>query len=440
MYTLKGFVLMQPLANNDPSQVSLLGELSNYSKTFSKDITHYSDSTYPSIDLMVYLSRSVVDDVGTSIVVPNDHKNKVLEITNWMYSQALSSTFTSDSSTFTSAFLTQFSADVDDFESGEMVTSGSNIYLPEWIGFSIRGLADNKIKLWFSDAAFQQQYDEYEIVVVPPISDIDQLFQTPTAVKALLDQVTYTERQERITAAKNKYPDTKTRVETYPWTNPQNLDITLNLPWSVIIYGPAGDNADAIKNAIGQFIRDTSSTPVETWTDFIPDLFKSTEYLIYPAWEEFSIPNQRLVTGLNTPTMSIVDINKHMTYINSLENYPEAHINENTEYSVANYKSLGFFIVGSPENRDGVFKFKARWSDYFVTPTNGPDFGRMGPATQDFVIVLGRLLATADIATEFSDIPLDMSKIKRGDKLYITKTYNDVLYAVMTRSSYERPA
>lgn len=430
---------MQPLADNEPGVTSALGELSNYSKTFSKEIGHYSDSEFPNVDLMSYVSRSIVNDVSTNIKVPSDQQRQLMVICNWMYSQCVSGLFDNNVGSFTSAILTEFSAEIDSFECGDMVQADTNLWLPEWISYTLRTHSDdNVVKVWFSDASFRLQYDEYELVVVPPIDTIDDLFQEPAIVKVLLDQYSFSERLERIETAKESNPETKVRNVEYDWTNPSKPEIQLGTNWSIIIYGPAGDNIDAIKVAISNWILENSAHVKEDWIDWIPDVFKSTEYIIIPVWDNFSIPNETLVTGLYSPTIGLGDLNRLITTAKSeVLDYPDAHVDSYIEYTVANHRSIGFLAVGSPENRDSIYTFKERWEDYFVVPTSMPDFGRMSPDTQNFIILLGRLLSVADRATEFSEIPSDMTKLVRGDVLYITKSFNDVQYVVMTRASFE---
>lgn len=441
MYTLKGFMLMQPLANNEPNQLSPLGELANISKTFTKDIGHYSSAAYPNVDLMSYISRQVdVEGDDVNIKISNDHKDVVLEIGGWLYAETIAGRITGDASAFMSKFITAFSRKVNTATSGDMVNSGGSNWLPEWLSFTVIGGEDNNIKLWFSDAAFYAQFDEYEIVVVPQVDDIDSLFQQAVHVKALLDLNDPTTIQDRITAARNGYPETITRTIQFEWVNPVEPDITLSTPWSVVIYGPAGDNPDSIKAAIADYILSNSARPREDWINFLPDVFRSTEYLIVPTWDHSSIPNETLSTGLNSPFINASSFNRHVAYVrDELAFYPPQHIDDYIEYSVANYKSIGFFVIGSEENKDASYSLFERFSDYIVIPSNSSDYSRISPETRGFIFELGRLLNAADIATEFSDIPIGMSKLIRNNRLFITKSYQDVLYVVQARSSYVRP-
>lgn len=434
---------MQPLVNNDPNQISPLGEMSNITKTFSKDIGQYSVPTYPNLDLLTYVSRHVdlETDVVTQIKLNNDRRDIILTLGDWLYTECITGNFSADGSSFSQGFLAEFSSIIKNFDSGDMVNSGGNNWLPEWISFSTLNQTDDSIKIWFSNDSFISQYDEYEIVVVPPVDDIDTLFSSAASVKALIDQYSLSARQDRINLARNPHPDTQTRVIEYDWNITSGSGtITLSLPWSVVIYGPAGDNVDSIKAAIINYILANSQYGQEVWEDYIPDLFRSTEYLIVPMWENYSIPNETLRTGLNSPTLNADEFQAHIGYMaNEINFYPAEHVYNNTEYTVANYKSMGFFIVGSNSNRDGIFRFKERFNDYIVISSLSPDFSRISPVTQGLIFTLGRLLNAADIATEFSDIPLGLSKLIRSGKLYLTATYNDVLYVVLTRSSYDVP-
>lgn len=431
MYILKGFMVIQALSDNQPGQVATLGELSTWSKTFTRELGHYSRSAHPDVDFKSFLSK----DDSAEIEVPPFIADTVIEIGQWMYEGAASGLFTVNTSNFVSALLGEFSNKIDNVATGQMVTNSKGNNLPEYIQFTHRDYDDNFIKIWFTDDSFRRQYDEYEIEVVPPIENIDDLLGQAIQVKALLDQVDDSERMHRIQVLKDRHPNSITKVEMFDWSNPIQSEITLRTSWGIIIYGPAGDTLDNIRNELIHFILDNSEYERNVWEDYLPDIFKITEFTILPFWDIYSIPNETLHTGLHSPSIQpqfAIDRLVAMT-----PEYPEEHTKQHIDITVSNYRSLSLAIVGGPDNRDDVFRFYDQFKDYIVIPSSSAEFGRMSPKTQSWVMLLAQMLKICETMDEFSDIPIGMSKLERDGILYLVASYDEIQYLVVSMKSYQ---
>jgi len=432
MKTIKGFMEMQSFVDNVPWSISPLGELSNLAKTFSKEVGHYSRPSQPDVDLRTFLSR----DGENLVAAENALVEPILQIGQWMFEGAATGLFNDTTEDFVSSLLSEFSSIIEDVEAGNMVNGGENRFLPEYIQFTVRTVADSYVKIWFADDAFQRQYDEFELVIVPPLDNLDDLIRTPVEVKASLDQIDDSGRQTRIQQAKNNYPDTLTKVELFEWSSPLQPEIILNTYWGIIIYGPAGNNVDSIRNALVEYVLANSSYEREVWEEHLPDIFKTTEYTIVPFWDKYAIDNQTLQRGVLSPTVRHKDVLAIAKA--SATEYPEAHVEEYVETSAVAYRSLSFAIIGGPDNRDGIMTFYGRFKDYITLPTTSTEFSRMDPVTQAWIVKFVEMLRTADDMTEFSDIPVGMTRLIRNDIMYLVATFNEVQYLVLSRQSYEQ--
>lgn len=433
MYVLKAFVVMQPLSDNSPGALSPIGELSTYSKTFSTEIGHYSRAAQPAVDLYSFFSHQ---STTGAVSVPAAIQDPLLVLSQWLYQQSVTGTFSENKQTFTSTLLAEFGSQIENLDVGDMVAADDGVsWLPQYLSFKLSGVAeDNTIKLWFSDDAFRRQYDEYAIRIVPPVDDLNNLIATPLEVKARLDQLDDHDRMERIELAKAGDPTTRVRVDIFPWFNPLQPEISLNTSWAILIYGPGGDNVDNIRNALIDYILANSTYTRDVWEQYLPDIFKITEYILTPVWDVYSIPNESQLAGLFSPTLRWSTLlEKAKT---TAPQYPVVHVEEYLESSVSIWRSLGFLIVGGPDNRDEVYTFSERWSDYIVIPTTSVEFARMSPLSQGFVQRLTEMLKIAEHLTEFSDIPLHMTRVIRDGILYLVSTYEDVQYLVVSRQSY----
>lgn len=434
MYTIKGFMLVQPMADNDPNQVSVLGELSTYARTYSRDLGHYSNDAYTDIDFVSFLSE---DSVNGAQALPLAYSSIILEIGQWMYDQALLGSFTTNAADCASAVLAHFSGQIVDVSVGNMVQYSGSTYLPEYIAFSKEPNATepNTIKIWFSDAAFRTQYDEYEITIVPPIDNVDGLIQPALEVKALLDAVTDTVKMERVQTASDGDPATTIKTVEYDWSNPSDPSIVLSTPWTILIYGIAGNNIDIIKAELASYILANSTNVQSVWEQYIPDIFRSTEFILTPLWDRYSIPNETMVAGIFSPTILVSDMLSKAQA--TAPDYDAAHVESVLCSSVAIYRSTAFLAVGGPDNRDGIDVLYDQFPDYFVVSSTSLDFGKMSNDTQGWVTLLTRMLDVANDMTEFSELPVDMSRLNRGGVMYVAASYQDVQYLVVSRQSYE---
>jgi hypothetical protein len=362
-----------------------------------------------------------------------------LELGQWLYTKSVAGDFTDSESDLASALLSEFSDRMTGLEVGQMVQDpSSNIWMPQYLQFTVIGVGvatENSIRIWLSDAAFRAQYDEYAITVVPPFDTLDDFFKTAVEVKALIDQYDASERMLRVQEAKDGYPETILRTDIYTWSNPIEPEYELSTPWTLVIYGPAGNSIDNIKAVLTKYILDNSAHTREEWEEYIPDLFKATEFVITPLWANFSIPNETVVKGLYSPTVrhkDVLDVARA-----TATRYENLHVDDVVVTSVANWRSMSFLAVGGPDNRDGVMVLSDQFPDYIAIPTNSSEFGRMSPRTQEWTVLLSKMLKVADEMTEYSNLPSGMTRLIRDNVMYLVSSHEEFQYLVVSRLSYE---
>ena len=438
MYNLKGFMVIHPLIDNDVNVVSKLGELSTYSRTFSKDTQTHTSTETPDVSFVSFYSQK--DDQGQSKATI-EYILPILRLAQWMYNEAGSGGFGDNETTFVNTILQEKSDIVSEIVIGEMITSSDDsaqvkTYLPSYITIKLQGISeDHSVRIWFSDGHFRTQYDETETVIVPPFDDIDDLMLIQTEVKARLDSQDSSVNMKRLQDAQGDKPATHVKIELYDWANPLQPENKLSIPFGVIIYGPSGNNLDNIKESIVNYILAHSTNKRDTWEEYIPDLFKATEFIITPLWTNYSIPNETLVKGLYSP---IIAYNKILAIALATANrYTEEHTRSVVETCVSNYRSISFTSVGGPDNKDGINKLSLKYPDYVVLPTTSTEFGRMSLDTQNFVMMLTEMLSIAEEMTENSDINSSRYvRINRNGIMYLAGSLGKFQILVVPRYSY----
>ncbi len=454
-YSAKGFLSFGAMVNNTNRQVAALGELSVYSQTFARDRELFSTgsggSTDTAITAAIFSSASAADG---DVDVPVQYGELLAEIGAWVYTQANDGAFTSNPETFRQAVLAEFESKLYQLSVGAIVQQGT-IFLPESMTFYLNAnavvttgpvpayLERSRIKLWLSDAAFKSQYDEFSYEFIAPVDVLDDLFKTRDQVEAAVARRTQSELMLKIQTLADGDPYTVLKSENFDKHDPDDISYRLPTNWTFLIYGAAGDNIDAIKEKLIEWILDNSTHTREEWAEIYPDIFTSTEFILAPFWTSYAIPNQTLEQGVYSPTATLNHARAVARATAVGTKYTAAHVDSVASYVATTYKSLAMVVTGGPENRDGINRFYAQFKDYIAVNTTSIDFDRMQKTTQDWVAMMYALLKVAEEMTEFSDIPAGMTRLRRTDAsgnsvLYVVKSYRNVQYLVVSKLSMNK--
>lgn len=429
-YLLKGFLAHADFADNTPGGViAKIGELSTYSKTFTLEPGLYTNAASPKVALVTALS---VND-GVAVVVPNAIALSTLAIGKWIYDQSIAAGAEIFADELLNELLSTFATSAEDFECGAIITDG-RYWMPEWVSWKTKAATEERIKIWFVDDSYRLQYDNYEIVPIPPFDNVDDFFKTGAQVEALLAAaVEPSALVARIEEKKNKNPATVSRTLMYDYVDPLNASHRVPAPFSALVYGPAGNNIDSLVDAWTKHLLENSTHTREEWVAILPDLFKRTEFILVPQWNTYAIPQRETERGIYSPN---ANLQKAVALIKQVAvNYSGSHIDANATMFGFPYKSLAVGCIGSAENREDLFQLSDVFPDYINTSTSSDDFGRMELATQNWVLMIDRLVQAAEVATEFSAIPENMTRVKRGNMLYMSKDYQNIHYLVACKST-----
>lgn len=435
MYILKAFCTFPSISNNTPQAVAPIGEISSNSLTYAKEVGTYQNTLHTNTVLKTF--RSSQD--GLFIEVPPIFLAPTLEICQWLYDEAVLGTLTGDHIEVAQRLTVEFGDLVDDVLVGQLMQGTSSTFkMPQWISYTVRNSSglDNYVRIWFTNAAFSTQFDEYEIDIVPPLADLNQLFNPYNVVQGLLSQRTQTELFNQIQLKRGLYPETILRNDTYDWIDRQNSSFRIPTHWSALIYGIAGNNVDAVREATIEYLLENSDHTRDEWKEILPDLFISTEFVITPYWDKYSIDNLTVTTGLYSPVSFMDEPLEYALRTNT--NYTTNHIKSCLCSTAAAYKSIGFAVVGGNENRDGVSRFDIKFPDYILVHTSMPDFNRMSMITRNWVFGFLEMLMIAESMTPWSDIPnIEYTRLVRENVMYLAWTYKSTTYLVASKYGFD---
>ncbi len=175
MNNLKGFISIPSLANNTQGVTAPFGELSTYASTFSRYKSNYSKpANYAGVELIAFTTKTDTGVYYTPSQTVSDH---ILQVAYWVYQQHITGSIPSNT------YLTQFKNDIALANPGMtnvdineiLVGSSPTLRMPDYVAWEYTSAGTlHHIKIWFSDSRFRSQFDDFEILVVPPLPVINR--------------------------------------------------------------------------------------------------------------------------------------------------------------------------------------------------------------------------------------------------------------------------
>lgn len=431
-YILKGFIKIPSMANNAVNTLSPLGELSDESYSYARDKGFYLDSAKPNVELVSFTSKY---REGERVEVPAKYTTHVLTISQWIFEQSISNLISSDSEAFRRLLLAQY-VDIADLEIGEMVESNGS-WLPSFMQWklSTTPAEDNQLRVWFANSAFAAQYDDYEIVIVPPVEQVDNFQKIRSEVEEEINAFNLPAHHKKVLACTHAEPYTYLVTNIYHWIDRDDIKFQLETNWTVAIYGIAGNNPAIIKQAVADWILANSAYGKSDWIPIFPDIFTSTEFILVPLWHRHSTVDETARGSLYSP---LVSYNGILELAKKYIKYPKAgHVEKYLNISGIQFKSLAMAVCGGNENREQKFSLLDVFPDYALLPTTSVDFNRMSKYTALWVTKLIEATIAAEEMDEYSYVGAGLSRITRDGRLYVAFDYDNLLFLILTRKSMD---
>lgn len=437
MYRIKAFGAFPPISNNDPNKVNGLGELSAYAMTYALDRGIFKNTEKPASLLYSFSSLNEISAVESETVsVPPSVSALLLEMMEAMYTKSTAGEFDSAEIPVRDYIMTFWQGQVQNVVVNQMVSDGYR-WLPSSIVFEgTSTTAPWQAQIWFSDANFRNEYDLYVNLVVPPIADIDRFFDSATAVQKIVsEEITLIGQMTAVSVVADSRPYTEAITTEFEWHDPTNDARRIPVPWTVVNYGEAGRNIDAIRADLAKWILANTKYTEEQWQKLFPDIFGSTEHIFVPFFNHVAIPDDAVNGGVYSPVGNVKHQIEVATKLIRGAGYTPAYIADNLNIAASVYKSIQWGIIGGYRNRDGINQFGDQWPDYIAVSTSSIDFKRMSDETMDLVIVLNKMMQIAETMTNISAVPRGYMRLIRDDVLYVTATFKRTSLIVASRTS-----
>ncbi len=443
MYILKGFMSMPSLAADGKNVIAEFGEFSTYCQTFTRDMRNYAISAQPDVELFVL---KCIDELESRVNPSSGFRSTLLAFGQWVYNQLIAGAIPPDRNkpAFIQSIQTQFPT-MSTIAIGEILESatiaGRNC--PDYVQFRmLDGTNQYQVTLWFADDSFRSQYDEYEIFIVPPILDVNQLINSKVNVVPLIQEQTPDLIIDRIQAITGDLPYTSLYSYKLTWHDPNDFNAVYPTVWTAVIYGAAGHDIEAVQEKIRVLL--DAESDYEHWNQIYPDLYAETEFSFFPMWADLALQSNAQQVGIysslvgNKKSRDVAKTFLPAGYTQSgvsVDGYLDQHLFN----GVAFYRTLSFTTVGNPNNKDGILDFQQLFPDInFNLDTLSNDFGRMTLESQE---LSRKFNAALDVARNFkpSDVlPVGYTRMIRRGMYFISFNYMDYNYVILTKYSYYR--
>ena len=427
---VKGFVQIEDLISNVKGQIFHVGELSDFGRTFSKEKSETTSSNYPGYTLIgLKTTNSLNEYLAPTLGIAEEIFAVVKDAL--AYTQSHVRPFSVDD--FAQTIAADFYERIGSFTFGDF-SDNSVIALPEWMSWVSLTQSNTKIKVWLSDSALRNQYDEYSIDVIPPVDIIDHLFYPYNQALTEVNLRGLSTIGPLIAAKRGDYRETNLCFDAFGFVNRNDKAQVNPVVWTSLVYGPAGDNIDARKDAVVEFISDNSTVSTSLWEQIFPELFQRTEFFIIPRWDKEAVPNRtdlaKLYSTYVDPVESLAWACKYLSDIDPVK------VHNRLTCMPYGYKELSLMVVGGSSNPDGSSRIEDIYPDYLPLPNTSIDFDRMQTDTKTWVLFLESLLMDAETATQYSSVAVDHRKVYRNKHLYVAATLGNVNFLVAAREDY----
>ncbi len=423
-YVIKGFCVINAMTNNIIGDLSPIGELSDYSRTFSTVKTLVADPAFPQVSCEIFSSK----EDGILKSMPVSSKTILLTLLDDIIAHFVP----------TMEFNVQFASRLPHatlLGMGESIGFNS-VILPTWIRFSL--FADGEpieFKIWFADAAFKAEYDEYEIRILPPVPSPQDLSLPHTQLMALLDDQTYASRINDLELLRNEKPCTKIVTIDIKWSDPQT-DFSTYLPWTLIVFGPHGLIREHQLDAIKTYLENHTDKDSEEWEEWFPEINVKDTLIIIPLWDRIALRGSGSISYMHSPcvTISTISAAARMRYNRQAT---ELELSR-TYYTVCEYKSVGYIAIGESDG-DLVKTLLDHYPDYTMINLNDMNANRLSAKTRNALYEIERAIRIAESATATSTIPEEYRRTEMNGYQYLTYNVDGVTHHVMTKTSYLTP-
>lgn len=431
MRVIQGFVNISAYVSNVPGVISEVGEISTFSRTFAKEKGDYRDINIPGYNLITFSSFDTEDNELFEL----DAREVTEILTAAKAVVAYATTFTRpfNQDDFSQTLRIELNSFAIDFQLGPLVETEA-ITLPSFITWKNR-IDGSDYRIWLSDNSFQQQYTGFEITVIPPFENLDEFFKPYFETSQKIDEISFSVFGDKIQEAKDLHPETILKMMDIYYHNRYDRNVKKKTTWGILGYGSASDHIDNIKDKLADYVLSNSEYGQEQWELIFPEIFRRTEMILVPHWDNVAVENISTLGSLYSSVIKPREVEAKIVSLTPF--YPAGLVEAHHEVVPYTFKTIALSVVAGPNNAVGKTSFKEVFPDYLPIPSTSTDFARMSLKTQEFCLFIDDLVLAAETAGRYAPIKRSLRLTTRMNKLFISATFDGIHFLVATKSNEE---
>lgn len=442
MKTIRCFIENASLASPDNRHVSPIYELSEEGLTFAK---HKERKTVKGDDRNLLHSFHVTDENRLT-----EEETKTIIHVVEAFNAFLTSITVENKNIIISSFVkfynNSYNKPVSDF-SYNVLRNIDKVNYPDYLTFKIDGLS---CSVWLSDSSFKFFYPLYDIDVVTPFHDFDDIVRNAPKMVEALNKFDYNLFSRRIDEKKGGFPSTYTVQLNIPY-HPRK-DLTGIPCWFAFnIYGEQGNYEYLMREKLYDYLKDLGLSD-EFIEEHFPDIFKVNEFFVIPEWEDYALPNRVGQGSINSQVNKAFTAPFRIPWFVKTYKDSDAFMKANTYNVPVAYNNLLCRVLNGKWSNSEVADFKEYYHDLITVNSTNPDFARMSLRTQHFLNMLSYYIAISDADTEtqlfnnivrFKESNAENGKFnfninRRAGITYISIHYDVHRYYLIPRYEYNR--
>lgn len=381
----------------------------------------------PYADFELVMLYQLVNGEESTAALPSSLSTAALDVVQWLLDNSTNGTLTVDTAASNSAASIAFSDNEYGIVLGTCRQDSANHVLPEKLTLTV---GDDTLELWLLGSALEAQYTPrvYRVVPIIPTTD-DMVVSSKAGLQSLASSY-----------LANPYPAISTLMAAAPatgvvplstiWHNKDIESETLDLTFTMLVYGPGSPLVDEQRDALRNFLLDGSAYTASIWQDVFPGIFNISKFIVIPAYDQ--VIDGVIPTRWTAVTNPSVVLDKFKDDRLSLD---DSWIAANYAFFPTTYQSIPTLVVPDMDNGSDRLSLTDFFDDYIVASTEDPSFITMSPATRNMVSLLGNTLALAsgDSTTPVTGVTEEFV----GGLRFQTFTVSDCQFLVATKATYD---
>ena len=189
-----------------------------------------------------------------------------------------------------------------------------------------------------------------------------------------------------------------------------------------------GNNSEAIKQAIIDYIMAHTSETEAAWKQILPFLFRVTRMYVIPRWDRIAIASRQSTVGIYSP---ITSVKENLTHAKTaLSHLANAFVEEHLQVTHHKFRSVTLLTCGGEDNAQDKFKLTDYVPDYIAESSTSPDYSRMSETSKRFTVLMEELLIMAENFDAVAGMPINTRKVRINNVDYVGRKLGPVEYLV----------